>query len=225
VRAARDGAPEGTVVVADFQSAGRGRLDRTWIAPPEASLLCSILLRPDLRLGQLHRCTQVIALAAAAACEQIAGVRPELKWPNDLLVGDRKLAGVLAESVLTGTRVDAVIVGIGLNVNWPTELPDELAQATALSHHRPSSAPAINRRTLLDALLANITNPAADSLTEQFRSRLATVGQKVRVEVADGFVEGMAVDVLASGELVVDTEGGRRTFAVGDVVHLRRAAE
>jgi BirA family transcriptional regulator, biotin operon repressor / biotin---[acetyl-CoA-carboxylase] ligase len=221
VAAARAGAPEGTVLVADFQAAGRGRLDRTWTAPPEASLLCSILLRPDLRPGQLHRCTQTVALAAAMACERIAGIVPQLKWPNDLLINGRKLAGVLAESVLVGARIEAVIVGIGLNVNWPAKLPDELSHATALSHHcEPGHLP-IDRRSVLNELLAAMVNPAADALYELYRGRLATLGQQVRVELPDSCIEGVAVDVLASGELVIETPDGRRVFNVGDVVHLR----
>jgi BirA family transcriptional regulator, biotin operon repressor / biotin---[acetyl-CoA-carboxylase] ligase len=221
--AAKSGAPAGTVLVADFQTAGRGRLDRTWTAPPGSSLLCSLLLRPDLRLNQLHRCTQAVALAAADACGQIAGVTVDLKWPNDLLVDGKKLAGVLAESVLSADRVDAVIVGIGINVNWPHELPLELAHATSLSHHRPIDADPIDRAVLLDALLATMINPAADVLGERFRARLATLGQRVTVETAQGAIEGVAIDVKSTGELVVDTETGTRVFAVGDVVHLRPA--
>src|SRR4051812_27340870 len=108
------GAPEGLAAVADHQTAGRGRLGRAWVAPPGASLLLSVLFRPDLAPERLHLTTAAVALAAAEACEAVAGVLPVLKWPNDLLVGDRKLAGVLAES-----RLPAVVVGIGLNVNWP----------------------------------------------------------------------------------------------------------
>ena len=99
-RQARLGAPEGTVAVAEHQSAGRGRLDRRWESPPGASLLASALFRPDLDPSELHLCTAAMALAAAEACRQVAGVGPVLKWPNDLLVGEEKLAGVLAEADL-----------------------------------------------------------------------------------------------------------------------------
>ena len=120
-RQARLGAPEGTVAVAEHQSAGRGRLDRRWEAPPGASLLASVLFRPELDPSELHLCTAAMALAAAEACRRVAGVGPVLKWPNDVLVGEEKLAGVLAEAELrrrAGGAV-AVVVGIGLNVDWP----------------------------------------------------------------------------------------------------------
>jgi BirA family biotin operon repressor/biotin-[acetyl-CoA-carboxylase] ligase len=111
---ARAGAPPGLVAVAGHQSAGRGRLGRRWQAPPDANLLASVLLRPDLEVADRYRCTAVLALAAADACAALSGVGPDLKWPNDLTVGDRKLAGVLAES--DGA---SLVVGIGLNVRWP----------------------------------------------------------------------------------------------------------
>src|SRR5690349_15935960 len=108
--AARAGEPEGLVLVADHQSAGRGRLGRVWEAPPGASLLMSILLRPVLGLADAHAVTAAVGLAAAYACEAVAGFRPGLKWPNDLVVGPRKLAGILAETNLQGDRLDALVV-------------------------------------------------------------------------------------------------------------------
>jgi len=130
---ARGGAPEGAVAVADYQSAGRGRLGRRWEAPPGSNLLMSVLLRPHLAVDELHLCTVAVALAAAAACEDGAGVVPDLKWPNDLMVGGRKLGGILAEALPAGTgdadaddgtgggsgKASAVVVGLGLNVGWP----------------------------------------------------------------------------------------------------------
>ncbi len=116
---ARQGAAEGLVAVADHQTAGRGRLDRRWESPPGATLLASVLFRPACAPADLHLCTGAVALAAADACGEVAGVDPELKWPNDLLVGGAKLAGVLAEAEFAGRPAGAVVVGIGLNVAWP----------------------------------------------------------------------------------------------------------
>ena len=99
---ARAGAPEGVVVVADHQTAGRGRLGRVWDAPPGSSLLMTVLLRPALDAARLHLVTMAVALAAADACAEVAGFVPELKWPNDLVVQDRKLAGILAEAGFEG---------------------------------------------------------------------------------------------------------------------------
>ncbi|HLI72506.1 MAG TPA: biotin--[acetyl-CoA-carboxylase] ligase [Acidimicrobiales bacterium] len=119
---ARRGAPAGLVAVAGHQSAGRGRLGRRWEAPAGSNLLMSVLLRPALALGELHLCTVAVALAAADACASAAGLDAQLKWPNDLVVGDRKLAGILAEAAAgssPGASVEAVVVGLGLNVGWP----------------------------------------------------------------------------------------------------------
>ena len=124
---ARAGAPEGTVAVADYQTAGRGRLGRRWEAPPGSNLLVSVLLRPALAVDELHLCTVAVALAAAVACERGAGVVPDLKWPNDLLVRGaqaRRDPGRGAARRATGGV--AVVVGLGLNVGWPPPDPDAL---------------------------------------------------------------------------------------------------
>ncbi len=144
-RVARDGAPEGVVAVADHQSAGRGRMDRRWESPPGASLLVSVLFRPDFDPSELHLCTAAVALAAAEACRRVAGVGPVIKWPNDLVVGDAKLAGVLAEAeFLSGSC--ALVVGLGLNVVWPG--PDGVGgtclndlSAAAVDRGRPPRGP------------------------------------------------------------------------------------
>lgn len=218
--AARSGAPSGTVLVADRQTAGRGRRGRNWDAPAGSSLLLSVLVRPDLPVGRLHLLTQWVALVAADACQQVAGVRPVLKWPNDLLVGDRKLAGILAESVLAGDRVEAVVVGIGLNVDWPDPMPGELAErATSL-------AAAAGRHIGVDEVLTATLDGLARGFdptifSRRYRTELATLGRTVRLELGDRVVEGVAVDVTTDGHLVVEADGARTAFAVGDVVHLR----
>ena len=122
---ARNGAPEGLVARADHQSAGRGRLGRRWEAAPGTNLLASFLLRPPLVLDEYHLCTAAVALAAVTACIGAAGLEPSIKWPNDLLVGERKLAGILAETVSGGAAPEhpALVVGLGLNVLWPEPTP------------------------------------------------------------------------------------------------------
>ncbi|MEA3018492.1 MAG: BirA family transcriptional regulator, partial [Actinomycetota bacterium] len=127
---ARDGAPEGIVLVADHQTAGRGRAGRSWVAPPGSSLLLSVLVRPPASVAGLS--SMAIALAAADAVGDLAGFRPRLKWPNDLVwpgdgtAPDRKLAGILAEAHWPSEHEVAVVVGIGVNVNWPADLPEAL---------------------------------------------------------------------------------------------------
>jgi BirA family biotin operon repressor/biotin-[acetyl-CoA-carboxylase] ligase len=229
---ARDGGPEGIVVVADHQTAGRGRRGRSWEAPPGAGLLASILLRPPA--GIVDACTMAVAVAAAEAVEDVAGFAPRLKWPNDLVwpgdgsAEDRKLAGILAEADRTA---GVVVVGIGINVTWPAQLPPELAEiAVACNHVTGAEA---DREDLLVALLRRLdscygplaTSGDAAPLRAAWRARSATLGRQVRVDLGrEAVVVGTAVDVTAEGHLVVETpDGERTTVAAGDVVHLRPA--
>jgi BirA family biotin operon repressor/biotin-[acetyl-CoA-carboxylase] ligase len=228
---ARAGAPEGVVALADHQSAGRGRLGRTWEAPPGASLLVSVLLRPGLPATQLFLCTVLTALAGADACAELAGVRPELKWPNDLLVGDKKLAGILAESAPAPpggpAAPAAVVVGMGVNIDWPGP-PG--AGGTSL---REASGRTVDRLELLSALLDNLDRRRGELDTEQdraallaeFRARCATLGRAVRVTLAAESLAGTAVAITEAGHLVIESQGGRRAVAAGDVVHVRPAEE
>jgi len=246
---AQAGAPAGQVLVADFQNAGRGRLDRRWEAPPASSLLVSVLLRPDLPPRAAHLSAVAVALAARSACASVAGVTPGLKWPNDLVVdaiagsGDHaalKLGGVLAESVLAGNQVAAVVVGVGLNVDWPEQLPDELVGiATSLNRRTPDGT-APNRLALLVALLEAL-DPLVDlldneagraRLASEFRQHCVTVGAPVRVELDGRTIEGTAVAINDAGHLLVaeqpdsghpgDATGERvHEIAAGDVIHVR----
>jgi BirA family transcriptional regulator, biotin operon repressor / biotin---[acetyl-CoA-carboxylase] ligase len=215
---ARRGAPEGLVAVADHQTQGRGRRGRTWIAPPGASLLVSVLVRPGLPPERLQLVSIVAGIAMARAVEGVAGFRPALKWPNDLMVGEHKLAGLLAES-----DGDAVVVGIGVNVEWH-DVPPELADlATACNIEAGRS---IDRRDLLSAFLAELEPRyrRLDVVLDEYRRFLATLGRRVRVERPDGDLVGRAVDVGDAGELVLDVDGqGLARVHAGDVVHLRDA--
>jgi BirA family transcriptional regulator, biotin operon repressor / biotin---[acetyl-CoA-carboxylase] ligase len=225
LRQARLGAPEGAVAVAEHQSAGRGRLDRRWEAPPGASLLVSVLFRPEFDLSDLHLCTAAMALAAAEACRRAVGVGPVLKWPNDILVGEEKLAGVLAEAAFDGGAggAVAVVVGLGLNIEWPG--PDG-AGGTSL---RELGAETVDRPALLGALLDALSARRAllDSgagrreVVAELRNRCATLGRRVRVELAAEEVVGVATEIDEAGHLVVRTSDGPRTVSAGDVVHLR----
>jgi BirA family biotin operon repressor/biotin-[acetyl-CoA-carboxylase] ligase len=241
---ARQGESEGIVLVADHQTAGRGRAGRTWTAPPGSGLLVTVLLRPPAPVVDLV--TMAVAVAASRAVESVAGFAPRIKWPNDLVwpgdgsEPDRKLAGILAEAdwpagsaVSAGWREPAaheraaVVVGIGLNVTRPDDLPEEIADL-AVSISDVATAP-VDREDLLVAILEELAPRyealvAGDprGLAEEWRARSATLGRRVRVDPGSDDVEGTAVDITADGHLVVETlDGRRRTFAVGDVVHLR----
>jgi BirA family transcriptional regulator, biotin operon repressor / biotin---[acetyl-CoA-carboxylase] ligase len=234
---ASDGAPDGVVLVADHQSAGRGRLDRTWVAPAGASLLLSVLLRPDIDPVDAPLVTVAMALAIVdAVTESVARVR--VKWPNDVVVGgdpDRKLAGVLAESVIDRRGALVVVVGAGINVNWPVPLSPELEalapSATALNLEVGST---VDRAELLVSVLTNLERQwgGVESGGIQGRRRLvaaartasATVGRRVRADLGHRSIEGTATDLDERGDLVVIDDGGDRHVVVaGDVVHLRPA--
>jgi BirA family transcriptional regulator, biotin operon repressor / biotin---[acetyl-CoA-carboxylase] ligase len=202
------------VVVADEQTAGRGRLGRTWEARPGSSLLVSTLLRDS---GDPARAVMAAAVALAAAVEDVAGIEAGLKWPNDLVVDDRKLAGLLAEA-----EGDALVVGAGCNVNWES-FPEELrATATACNLE---AGHLVDRDALLDAFLDRFTGAlgAGDRVVDDYRARLATIGRSVRVEhVRDADLVGTAVGITAEGALVVrDDVGTDHTVVAADVHHLR----
>ena len=209
LRMARDGAPAGTVLVADHQTAGRGRLDRRWEAPAGTNLLASLLMRPAD--PALHRCTWAVALGARAACATVARVTPDVKWPNDLLVGGRKLGGILAESA-----DGAVVVGIGLNVGWA---PDGATCLIAESTARPSPLDVL---TAMVTELDRLVSVEADVLASEYRAALETIGKDVAVTRTEHDpLIGRAVDVLDDGRLVVETGGGAVVVSAGVVVHLR----
>ena len=209
---ARADAAEGLVVVADHQTAGRGRLGRTWVAPSGSSLLVSVLFRPRaLEAG--HLLTTAVALAACDACERVAGVAPDLKWPNDLLVDDRKLGGILAEA-----EGAVVVVGLGLNVNWTSGAPEGAVALNQLAGRD------VDRAALLDELLLSLdVRHGAPDLMDAYRARCSTIGRRLRVELAGGDLAGTAVEIDDDGALVVDVDGERRRVLAGDVVHVRPA--
>lgn len=221
---ARAGAAEGLVAVAEEQTAGRGRLGRTWIAPPGSSLLMSVLLRPhDLSTNRLHLATAAVAMSGADAVSLVAGIDVELKWPNDLLIGTRKLAGVLTE-IDGPDRAGrlALVVGIGINCTWPDELPPEIAEVAIAASHAAGRPVATDE--VLTALLERLEgrlDAGWDAVAEEYRGRCATVGREVRVELADESFVGVAAEVENDGALVVTTEAGPRRTVAGDVVHLR----
>ena len=217
---ALEGEGEGLVAFADFQSAGRGRLGREWRAAPGSALLCSVLLRPTLDVDQLQLAVAAVALAARAALVRLSGLRPQLKWPNDLVVGDAKLAGLLAE-VAPGPR-PGVVVGLGLNLS---DAPRDLASTDVLAEAGVRLVP----RGLLDIVLEELEwrrfqlddLDGRAALREEYVGALTTIGQRVRVERADGVLEGDAIGVDGAGHLLLDHDGVRSVIASGDVVRLR----
>lgn len=221
--AARRGEPHGAVLVTADQQAGRGRFDRVWQTPPDTCVAVSVLVRPRVGLGSWGWLSLLVGIAVVDGVRAATGLEASLKWPNDVLIGGRKTCGILCEAVESDAG-PAAILGLGLNVALQTpDLP--VPTATSLSIEG-SDAPA-------DAVVAAVLSAlhawyerwnAGESLLQGYRERCSTLGRAVRVHLPGGDVLGEAVDVDASGALIVSTDQGRRTFAAGDVVHLRPEA-
>lgn len=234
---ARAGEADGAVLVADYQSSGRGRRDRGWEAPPDASLLVSVLVRPSTESAETGLITVAMAVSAVEACSLIAPFGPGIKWPNDLIVvsddsyDGLKLGGVLAEGVADGGRIGAVVAGLGLNVNWSRELPEDLRGiAVGLSelvgHEVDREDLLIELLRRMDRWMVDIQDESGrERLMERYRQVSATIGRMVRVTMPDEEVEGHAVDVTGNGYLLVQVEGeaSPREVVAADVVHLRHS--
>jgi BirA family biotin operon repressor/biotin-[acetyl-CoA-carboxylase] ligase len=228
---ATQGASEGTVVVADEQVAGRGRMRRGWAAPPGTCLLCSILFRPTLSPTRANRLTMLCSLAAADAVEEAAGLKVALKWPNDLIVESqvpvtrapswKKLAGVLTETGIAEGQLAFAVVGIGINANvQPEVLPTLDPNATSIL---AETGREVDRAALLAVLLVGIEARygrlnAGESPHHEWSARLATLGQSVEVITSDGLLVGAAESVDQDGALLLRTpDGERHRFLAGDV--------
>ena len=225
-----EAAADGAVVVADEQTAGRGRRGRTWQSPPGRNLYLSVAIRPALPAADAWQLGLATALAVAGACESVAPVA--LKWPNDVVAaGDgRKVGGLLLEAIVEADRLRGAVLGIGINVNWRRhEMPAELRErATSLVELRDAS---VDREELLgrllDALDTEVTAvEAGTSPLERYRARCSTLGATVEVQTADGPVTGRALDLDTTGALVVeDGEGRRHVVSGGEVTRVRGAVQ
>jgi len=229
------GEPEGVVLAAEEQTAGRGRMGRTWTSPPRAALTFSLLLNPAVPPARRGWLPLLTGVAVAAAVTEVTGIRTGLKWPNDVLAGnvlagEGKLAGILAEAA-----GDAVVVGIGLNVSTePAELPRPLPGALPATSLRAAGAQAPDREELLLAILAGFErwyrpwrqasgDPDRSGLREEYVRWSATIGRTIRAELPGGqALSGSAAGVDPDGRLLVRVSSGAEVaVAAGDVVHLR----
>ncbi|MDT0304587.1 biotin--[acetyl-CoA-carboxylase] ligase [Streptomonospora wellingtoniae] len=239
---ARRGEPEGAVLAADHQTAGRGRLGRGFATPPRAALTLSVLVRPAVPATGLGWLPLLMGVAAVRALRSGPGVPAVLKWPNDVLADGSglKLAGILSEAVFPDSRPGGgaaepdngagVVIGIGINVSQrPDELPVETAASLALC-----GAPGADRQELAAALLEGFAarytawaaaggDAAAAGLAEEYRASCSTLGRRVRAHLpGGGELLGEAAGVDAGGRLEVrDAAGQRHALSAGDIVHLR----
>jgi BirA family biotin operon repressor/biotin-[acetyl-CoA-carboxylase] ligase len=224
------GEPEGAVLAAEEQRAGRGRMGRAWTSPPRAALTFSVLLKPAVPPARRGWLPLLAGVAVATAVTQVTGVRTALKWPNDLLTADSKLAGILAEAA-----GDAVVVGIGLNVSTePAEFPPIRPGALPATSLRAAGATALDRASLLLAILGELEHwyrawqrvggdPDRSGLRAEYTRLSATIGRTVRAELPGGqALSGPAAGVDSDGRLLVRVSSGSEVaVSAGDVVHLR----
>ena len=209
---AAQGAPEGTVVVAEAQTGGRGRLGREWNSPPGVGLYVSLVLRPMLPPMELPQITLTTAVAVVRAVRRVAGVAPGIKWPNDLLFNGKKLGGILTEMETESDRIRYVVVGLGLNVNNPGFPPELAATATSLTL---TAGGTFSRVNLLKAwleefeeLYGRFLNQGFSEILEEWKCSTVTLGRAVTVRQGSREISGQALDIAPDGALLLRTASG-----------------
>src|SRR3990172_5872681 len=223
-RLAETGAPEGEVVIAERQFEGRGRLGRSWESPPYSNLYFSLLLRPALAPVHAPQMTLMAAVALADTVAAFVVEPPAIKWPNDILLQGRKVAGILTESSCDAKRIEFVILGIGVNLNFPRErMPETIRdRATSLMEVAGNSfsRELVLRRLLqdLDRCYGTLEDFGYDAIAPRWQARFGLKGKTVRVEMGGDVLIGQAVGIDRDGALLVeDDRGERQRVVAGDV--------
>ncbi len=218
---AKQGAPQGTLIIAEEQTEGKGRRGRSWLAPAGSSILISLILYPPLTASQIARLTMASCLAVAYAIEETTSLSVHFKWPNDILLRGKKAGGILTETSISGDMVDHAVVGIGLNVNLDVrQIPEIADTATSLSMELGR---AVSRLELLQAVLKFMESEyhllqQGESPVEKWATRLSLLGQQVRVTTPWEQQSGWAEGVDADGALVLRRDDGTKAYiTVGDV--------
>jgi BirA family biotin operon repressor/biotin-[acetyl-CoA-carboxylase] ligase len=221
-RRAKEGAKEGTVIIAEEQTAGRGRIKRRWLSP-RGSIALSIILYPPL--AYLPSLIMVASLAVADSIEEVTDLKAQLKWPNDVLVNGKKICGILVESDVRGDKVDYAVIGTGININInPADFPRIAPLATSLSHELGRE---VSRREVVQSLLAHteklyLALEDGDTVFRRWRERLVTLGKEVKVSSGDASYQGIAESVSSDGSLLLRQPGGSLLKIVAGDVTLRR---
>jgi len=217
-REAQQGAAEGTVILADEQTAGRGRLKRAWLSP-RGNIALSIILYPSL--ANLPSLIMLASLAVVHSIEAATGLRSQIKWPNDVLINGRKVCGILIESDVQGNTVNYSIIGIGINVNLRlADYPEILPIATSLSDELGRDVSRLNvvRCLLVAVERLYLALSAGGSIYEEWRDSMVTLGQRVRVKTDQAIYEGVAESVTSDGSLLLrGLDGSLNKIVAGDV--------
>ena len=220
---AQSGEPEGTIVTAEEQTRGRGRLGRSWHSPPGCGIYVSIILRPKFKPELAPGLAVMTALALAETISEVSKGETKIKWPNDILIGGRKAAGILTELSAEKNRVDYVVIGVGVNVNHKADdFPPELSSiATSL---RVANRRKVGRVDLLKRFLVNFEKEyrryqkgQLSASRKKIRSYSSLLGSHVRLRFGNRIVEGTAVDIDRTGALIIEMDGKRRTITSGEV--------
>jgi len=220
---ARQMAAEGTVIITGEQTVGRGRAKRVWLSP-RGSIALSVVLYPDV--SQLPYLIMIASVAVARSIETVTGLETQLKWPNDVLVEGRKVCGILIENELKGSRVARAVIGIGINVNIRMEdFPGVAAMATSLYDElgKELSRVEIIRHLLVEMEKLYLSLGGGELIYREWRDRLVTLGQKVRVASGETVLEGVAEDVARDGSLLLKHRDGHLSRIVAGDVTLRNA--
>ncbi len=215
------GMEDGTVVIADHQNAGRGRLGRAWLADPGSSLLFSIILRPRIAQAHIGLLPLFAAAGVAMAVEDATAKKVECKWPNDLVLSGRKFCGILLESLIADESLDYAVVGIGLNVNQKAFQAELKKSATSLLNETGKEH---DRRHLfqqilksLDMIYGGVRKDDFSASLQAWNERARMFGQSVTLTQGDQAFTGIARQIADDGGLVIETPAGKQTFYAGDV--------
>lgn len=221
---AAEGYPEGTLIVAEKQTDGRGRRGRNWYSPSNQGIYVSVILRPVFPLKQISRVSLLAAVAVAETLEEELNLQPRIKWPNDILINNRKIAGILSEAVTDMDSIEYIVIGIGLNINNPPEeFPADLrtpATSALAENDHPGSRVKVLRRLLLSLEKHyNLLQSGNFTQTLEIARRLSLViGQEVRLDEVNTVITGLAIDIDDSGFLLVkDQTGTIHTIMSGEI--------
>jgi BirA family biotin operon repressor/biotin-[acetyl-CoA-carboxylase] ligase len=219
-----EGAPEGALVLAEYQTKGRGRLGRSWFSPKYKGIYLSLILRPKIAPPEASILTLLTAVSICEAVKAVCGLEARIKWPNDILLQHKKLGGILTELSAETDEVNFVVIGVGLNVN--NDRKTLVSQATSLKEQKKEN---INRISLLQEILRRIEvnylsfrEKGSGPVIEKWREHNITLGKRVKVCCRREHIEGEAVDIEIDGGLLVRKDSGMtEKVMAGDVVHCR----
>jgi BirA family biotin operon repressor/biotin-[acetyl-CoA-carboxylase] ligase len=220
---ARDGAPEGTVVIAEKQTTGRGRLGRVWLTP-KGNLAISIILRPEL--NDLPRLIMIASLAVIRGIETVTGLKAQIKWPNDVLIKNKKVCGILIESEIKNDNVSFTIIGMGINTSLnPGEFPEIQSHITSLKHELGNGVSTVDLccSVLNELEKLYLSTKAGAPIHSEWVEHMETIGKLVQVKVGDSVEQGIAETVTEDGNLVLrHADGSHINIAFGDVTIIKK---